>query len=36
MAALASTGGNVTHAARAAGIPRRYFQVLRAKRFNAG
>jgi transcriptional regulator with GAF, ATPase, and Fis domain len=33
-AALASTGGNVTHAARAAGIPRRYFQALRAKRFN--
>jgi hypothetical protein len=35
-AALAATGGNVTHAARAAGIPRRYFQALRAKRFKPG
>jgi DNA-binding NtrC family response regulator len=35
-ASLARTGGNVTHAARVAGIPRRYFQALRAKRFKPG
>jgi len=31
-AALETTSGNVTHAARHSGIPRRYFQALRAKR----
>jgi DNA-binding NtrC family response regulator len=34
-AALATTGGNVTRAARVAGIPRRYFQTLRAKRLRS-
>jgi DNA-binding NtrC family response regulator len=31
-ATLESAGGNVTHAAKIAGIPRRYFQLLRARR----
>lgn len=30
--ALQSSGGNVTHAARAAGVGRRYFQTLKARR----